>query len=158
GGRGLGVVEAAIVFEQLGAHLVDGPVLWSTLAAPYVDGAAQGDALVGGVDDVSRDGDPILVEHAGEIDALLVLPDDGVFACARSELPAFASLAPLDPLTPVARVERIPRGARVGDARAAADLRRVGRVLCAALLLGASGAALDASRRHALDREQFGAP
>ena len=32
GGAGLGVVEAAIVFEQLGAHLAGGPVLWGPLA------------------------------------------------------------------------------------------------------------------------------
>src|SRR5262245_804009 len=37
-GSGLGLVEAAIAFEQLGAHLAGGPVLWSTLAAPFVDG------------------------------------------------------------------------------------------------------------------------
>nr|MDT0665855.1 acyl-CoA dehydrogenase family protein [Micromonospora sp. DSM 115978] len=33
-GDGVGVVEAAIAFEQLGAHLITGPVLWSVLAAP----------------------------------------------------------------------------------------------------------------------------
>src|SRR5262245_53235486 len=68
GRRGLGVVAAAIVFEQLGAHLVPGPVLWSTLAASYVDGVATGDARVGGVEDVAADA--IFVEHAEEIDAL----------------------------------------------------------------------------------------
>ena len=34
GGFGGGAVEAAIVFEQLGAHLATGPLLWSTIAAP----------------------------------------------------------------------------------------------------------------------------
>ena len=29
GAEGLGAVEAAIVFEQLGAHLVNGPALWT---------------------------------------------------------------------------------------------------------------------------------
>jgi 2-(1,2-epoxy-1,2-dihydrophenyl)acetyl-CoA isomerase len=134
GRRGLGVVEAAIVFEQLGAHLVSGPVLWSTLAAPYVDGAAQGAPLVGGVEAVETDGDAIVVEHAGEIDALLILRDDGVFVCAGPERPVFDPLVPFDPLTPVGRVAGLPRGTRVGDARDAAELRRVG-ALCAALLL-----------------------
>jgi alkylation response protein AidB-like acyl-CoA dehydrogenase len=50
GGVGLGAVEAAIVFEQLGSHLVPGPVLWTLLAAPLVPGAASGEQLVGGVD------------------------------------------------------------------------------------------------------------
>src|SRR5262245_65206303 len=49
GASGLGAVGGAIVFEQLGAHLVNGPALWSTLAAPHVEGAARGDRVVGGV-------------------------------------------------------------------------------------------------------------
>src|SRR5206468_6413510 len=39
---GVGPVEAAIVFEELGAHLASGPVLWSVLAAQYVNGVAEG--------------------------------------------------------------------------------------------------------------------
>src|SRR5262249_48459451 len=67
---GLGVVGGAIVFEQLGAHLVGGPALWSTLAAGCVEGAVTGDRLVGGVEHAGPDGEPIVVEHAGEVDAL----------------------------------------------------------------------------------------
>jgi alkylation response protein AidB-like acyl-CoA dehydrogenase len=155
GGLGLGVVEAAIVFEQLGAHLVNGPTLWSTLAAPWLDGAASGDRLVGGVEQTPPD-EPIVVEHAAEIDALLVLRSDGVFVCTGSDLPRFAALAPLDPLTPVGRCAALPRGTQIGDADAAARLRLVGTVLAAAQQLGVSDAALAASRRHALEREQFG--
>lgn len=155
GGLGLGLVEGALVFEQLGAHLVNGPALWSTLAAPYVDGVAAGDCLVGGVERIAPD-EPILVEHAGEIDALLVVRGDGVFVCAGADLPAFAALAPLDPLTPVGRCDALPRGTRVGDGGDAARLRLVGTVLSAALLLGVSDAALESSCRYALEREQFG--
>jgi alkylation response protein AidB-like acyl-CoA dehydrogenase len=157
-GGGAGVVEAAIVFEQLGAHLVNGPAVWSVLAAPHIDGAASGDRLVGGVERAAPGDAPFLVEHAGEIDALLVLRDDGVFACGASDLPSFEPLVPLDSLTPVGRCDRLPRGERVGDAGDAARARRVGTVLCAAMLLGVSAAALESSRRHALDREQFGVP
>src|SRR5262245_12824875 len=152
---GLGAVEAAIVFEQLGAHLVNGPVLWTTLAARFVEGAASGERLVGGVEEV---GDAVLVEHAAEIDSLLILRADGVFACAASELRLARPLAPLDPLTPVHRCDALPRGARVGDAEDAAELRLAGTVLCAALLLGVSDAALESTRRYALAREQFGVP
>src|SRR5262245_21477901 len=158
GGLGLGAVETAIVFEQLGFHLVSGPTLWSTLAAPYVAGAASGERLVGGVDESAAGRGPILVEHAAELDALLVLRGDGVFTCAASELPAFEPLAPLDPLTPVGRCDALPRGTQVGDADAAARLRLLGAVLGAALLLGVSDAALDSARRYALAREQFGDP
>ena len=171
GGLGLGVIEAAIAFEQLGAHLVNGPVLWTALAGAYVDGAASGDRLVGGVEGTasfaqrgaaerspSGWGEPIVVEHAQEIDALLVLHADGVSVCAGSDLPAFAELVPLDPLTPVGHCASLPSGIRVGDAEEAGRIRLAGTVLAAALLLGVSDAALETSRRYALQREQFGAP
>ena len=45
GGSGLGLVEAALVFEQVGYHLVPGPVLWTVLAAPLIAG---GDGGAGG--------------------------------------------------------------------------------------------------------------
>jgi alkylation response protein AidB-like acyl-CoA dehydrogenase len=48
GGSGLGLVDGALLFEQLGSHLVPGPVLWTVLGAPLVDGAAAGERLVGG--------------------------------------------------------------------------------------------------------------
>jgi alkylation response protein AidB-like acyl-CoA dehydrogenase len=157
-GAGLGAVEAAIVFEQLGAHLVTGPTLWSTLAASCVDGASSGAAVVGGVLPPDRAGEPALVEHAAEIDALLILRADGPYVCTGSDLASFEPLAPLDPQTPVGRFAVLPTGARVGDAEDADRLRIVGSALCAAMLLGVSSTALEASRRYALDREQFGVP
>ncbi|HXK26431.1 MAG TPA: acyl-CoA dehydrogenase family protein [Myxococcota bacterium] len=158
GGEGLGVVEGAIAFEQLGAHLVNGPALWTTLAGRYVDGAATGERRAGGIADADADEDPILVEHAAEIDALLLLRADGVYLCEGSDLPRCEPLAPLDPLTPVGRCDALPSGVRVGSVADAAWLRRAGTVLCGAMLLGVSEAALEASRRYALDREQFGVP
>ena len=158
GGPGLGVIEAALVFEQLAAHLVSGPVLWSALGARYVEGAAAGERLVGGVEQIASDDEPLVVEHAGEIDALLMLRTDGVFTCTRSELPACQPLTPLDPLTPVGCMGALPAGTKVGDAHEASQLRRVGTVLSAAMLLGVSEAALESSRRYALVREQFGVP
>ena len=41
GGFGGGAIEAAIVFEQLGAHLATGPLLWSTIAAPLLPDVAD---------------------------------------------------------------------------------------------------------------------
>jgi alkylation response protein AidB-like acyl-CoA dehydrogenase len=158
GGLGLGVVEAAIVFEQLGAHLVNGPVLWSALAAPFVEGVAGGDRLAGGVELAAPGDEPVLVEHARELDSLLMLRSDGVYACAASELRLSAPLAPLDPFTPASRCAALPEGTRVGDAEDAFRLRLEGAVLSAAMLLGVSDAALESSRRYALAREQFGVP
>src|SRR5262249_34540853 len=118
----------------------------------------DGERLVGGIDQDDASGDPVLVEHAAEIDVLLLLRDDGVFLCAGPDLPAFAPLAALDPLTPVGRAPALPHGVRVGDARDAARMRLVGTVLSAALLLGLASSALESARRYALEREQFGVP
>jgi alkylation response protein AidB-like acyl-CoA dehydrogenase len=157
GGLGLGVAEAVIVFEQLAAHLVPGPVLWSALGARHLEDAVSGELLVGGVEQTAP-GEPVIVEHAGQIDALLMLRPDGLFVCLRGELPAFRSLPSLDPLTPVGRFDALPAGTRLADAGEAARLRQLGTVLSAAMLLGVSEAALEASRRYALVREQFGVP
>lgn len=158
GGSGLGAIESAVVFEQLGAGLAPGPLLWTVLAAGMVAGAATGDQLVGGFDALTAEAEPCLVEHASEVDVLLVLRTDGVFACSRADLPSPQELAPLDPGTPVGRFDTLPAGETVGNAAAAAGLRELGTVLSAALLLGISATALEVARSYALEREQFGTP
>ena len=47
GGVGLGLTEAALVFEELGRALVPGPLVASHLAAGLVDGADDGSVVVG---------------------------------------------------------------------------------------------------------------
>jgi alkylation response protein AidB-like acyl-CoA dehydrogenase len=158
GGLGLGAIEAALVFEQLGRHLVPGPVVWSQLAAPRLPEIGQGGYVVGGIDLVGAEGDPLLVEHAMDLDAMVVLRDDGAFVCERDELDEIEMLVPLDPLTPVGRIARLPAGRRLGDVSVAAGLRQEGAVFAAALLLGISSAALEIARDYALQREQFGRP
>jgi alkylation response protein AidB-like acyl-CoA dehydrogenase len=158
GGSGLGPVEGALVFEQLGSHLAPGPLLWTLLAAPLVEGAAVGEALVGGVgaDDVV-DGVAVL-EYAADLDVVLVIHDDRVVAHRRPELAAPTALDPLDPLTPVGRFIGLTGGDVVGDAGAANELRLVGTVLSAALLVGVASRALEVARTYALERQQFGSP
>ncbi len=182
GGSGLGAVEAAVVFEELGSHLATGPTLWSVLAAPLVDGVATGDRLVGGVDawppahgigrgdrparpaggldagTAAAEAEPVVVEHAAEVDRLAVLRPDGVFLVDRDDLQAPQPLTPLDPLTPMGRIAHLPPGERVGDAEAAARMRLLGTMLSAAMLLGLSARALEVARGYALEREQFGVP
>jgi alkylation response protein AidB-like acyl-CoA dehydrogenase len=47
----LGPVEAAVVFEQLGSHLVPGPIAWTVLTAPLLGtDVSTGELMVGGVD------------------------------------------------------------------------------------------------------------
>jgi alkylation response protein AidB-like acyl-CoA dehydrogenase len=151
-GSGLGLVEATIVFEALGAHLSTGPLLWSVLAAPLVGGGVKVAGLELGADDAA----PVVVEHAAESEVLIVLGPDRVEACRP--VPPSDEGAPLDPLTPVGVLADLPRGELVGDAAVADRLRHQGRVLAAAMLVGAAQGALDVARDYALEREQFGVP
>jgi alkylation response protein AidB-like acyl-CoA dehydrogenase len=157
--EGIGIVEAAIVFEQLGAHLASGPVLWSALGAPFVAGVVDGSVRVAGVD--VGDGTsnrPVVVEHARESDVVLVVRDDSVVRCERASLVDLVDGSPLDPTTPTGVLARVPTGDVVGDEADVAALRLGGQVLAAAMLVGVAQGALDVARDYALDRRQFGAP
>jgi alkylation response protein AidB-like acyl-CoA dehydrogenase len=158
GGAGLGAVEATIVLEQFGQHLVPGPVVWSILAAPLLPGVAGGERVVAGLEAPVPDGEPILVHHAADLDTLVVLRPDAVFACDRADLPEPVALTGLDPLTPIGRYPTLPEGDRIGGVAEAERMRQVGTTLSAALLVGVSTAALETARAHALERRQFGVP
>jgi alkylation response protein AidB-like acyl-CoA dehydrogenase len=156
GGLGLGVVEGAVLFEQLGRHLVPGPCLWSALAAFVVADVATGERMAGGTED--RGQSPLFVEHACEVDTLVVLREGGVSRIDRGDLPPALSGESLDPLNPLGVFPSLPAGIPVGDAAEAQRLRRVGAVLTAALQLGIADAALDVAVGYSLEREQFGVP
>lgn len=156
GGLGLGVVETAVVFEQLGHHLVPGPLLWSALGALLVPEIAKGAWLAGGIEDMGTP--PWAVEHAAEIDALVVLRPDGVALVERGDLPPAEEADALDPLNGVGVLASLPAGTPIGDADAATRLRRIGVVLGAALQLGIADAALEVAVAYALERRQFGVP
>jgi alkylation response protein AidB-like acyl-CoA dehydrogenase len=158
-GTGLSMAEAVVVFEELGRALVPGPLVGTFLAAraDLVGGAAEGRAQVGvhcaGVE-------PVVVEHLGSLDALLVLAGDGA-GTARLLAPAptvgtTRLDAPLDPLTPLWRVDALPAGEPVpGDD---GSLWRDGALLTAALQVGHAAEALDLAVAYAKERQQFGAP
>ncbi|WP_052666518.1 acyl-CoA dehydrogenase family protein [Nitriliruptor alkaliphilus] len=156
GGTGARVTDAAVVFEELGRALVHGPVLGTHLAAGLVDGAADGGAVVGLVE---AERSPLVVEHADDLDALLVLHRGEVTVTDAAGLPTQAAPRPLDPLTPVSHVTGpLPHGTVVGDAALARQLRRTAAVLRAAQLVGLAGTAMDLAVRYAGEREQFGRP
>ncbi len=159
---GLGLVEASIVFEELGRHLASGPVLWSTIAAPLVPGAADGSVRVAGLLAPSAAevaaGVPVVVEHGAEADVVLVLHADRVERIGRADLAGAEAGVPLDPLTPAIVLPALPAGDVVGDAAAARTLRLQGVTLAASTLVGAAQGALDVARDYALVREQFGVP
>lgn len=156
GGLGLGVVEGAVVFEQLGRHLVPGPILWSALGALLLREVADGELMAGGAEDDGTS--PLFVEHASEVDTLVVLRPDGVRRVDRAELPPVRMGEALDPLSSVGVFASLPAGTSIGHAGDSVRLRRIGIVLTAALQLGIAGAALDVAVEYSLGREQFGVP
>ena len=159
GGLGLGVADAALVFEQLGRALVPGPLLAGCLAAGLaggpVPGAADGSVLVGFLDTTRE---PLVLEYPAAADAVLVLGPDAVHLVPAHDLTLRPLEQPLDPLTPVARVEPLPAGQRLGGADLVAQLRAEGAVLTAALQVGGAQGSLDLALRYARQREQFGRP
>jgi alkylation response protein AidB-like acyl-CoA dehydrogenase len=152
GGVGLGMAEAVLVFEELGAALVPGPLVATELAAQLLPSAAWGEEVVGVVE---RTSSPLLVEHLESLDRLLVVDDSGVFSVAASDVKGTPLERPLDPLTPVHLVESLPEGERIGDA----GLFRVqGTILTAALAVGTAQAVTDLAVAYAKERTQFGRP
>jgi alkylation response protein AidB-like acyl-CoA dehydrogenase len=158
GGPGGGATSAAIVFEELGAHVASGPLLWSTIAAPLLTDAVTGTTRVAGIVLASAPNSPYIVEHAAESDVVVVIDDDRVATCATSELPNGSAGEPFDPLTPAVAFADLPRGTTIGGPDEAARLRLVGTVLAAAQLVGVGQGALDVASAYALERHQFGVP
>jgi alkylation response protein AidB-like acyl-CoA dehydrogenase len=98
------------------------------------------------------------VEHASDLDVLLVVDDEQVVAHRTADLAPSEPLLALDPLTPVGRFAGLGGGEVVGDADRAAELRRRGTVLAAAVLVGVASRALETARAYALERHQFDVP
>ncbi|MFN8026676.1 MAG: acyl-CoA dehydrogenase family protein [Acidimicrobiia bacterium] len=138
GGLGMGVAEAALVFEELGRGIVPGPLVGTALAAGVLDGAASGELVVA----VLEPAEPItVVEFPADVDALLLLADDGIRRIDPSSLETTPVVKPTDALTPLAVVTGgIPDGGAggelVADAAASARARLVGTTLTAALQVG----------------------
>jgi alkylation response protein AidB-like acyl-CoA dehydrogenase len=168
GGVGLGLADAAVVFEELGRDLVPGPLVASHLAAGLVDGAADGSVVVGAV---RAPGDlgpgaggtgraPLLLEHLDALGALVVVgPGDRLRVVEGDALSRLvASAVPversLDPLTPLSRVDALPEGRPVQRPHFERDFQLLTGALCVGLAAGACAAAVG----YAKEREQFGRP
>ena len=158
GGSGLGVIEAALLFEQLGSHLVPGPVLWTALGGTARRRRRDRRGARRWPGDEGASAGPVVVEHAADVDVVVVVHDDAVVAHRTADLPSPAPLVPLDPLTPVGVFHDLGAGERLGGRRRGRELRTLGTVLSAAMLVGVSGVALEVARDYALERQQFGVP
>lgn len=154
GELGLGLADAAIVLEELGAALVPGPLVPTLLAAGTVAGAAAGDTIVTALDSATG---PAVVESPRLAGSVICLEGEGLFLRPMAEVPVTLVAAPLDPLTPVGAVTAgLARGEQVGSAADVAAWRLRGTVLTAALQVGVARGALDLGVRYVREREQFG--
>jgi alkylation response protein AidB-like acyl-CoA dehydrogenase len=169
GGLGLGMADAAIVFEELGRALVPGPLVATCLAAELVAGPVPGSPVPGspgaapGSDPVTmldlRDPVPV-VEHLASASRLVIVSDDGVFLLPADEAAGMPADYPLDPLTPVWHLTATSglkeRGERIGSAADAIRWRRRGALLVSALQVGVAQGGLDLAVDYARERVQFG--
>jgi alkylation response protein AidB-like acyl-CoA dehydrogenase len=105
-------------------------------------------------------GDEVLaIEHPDDLDALLVLDDDGLRVVDARTVAGTDAERPLDALTPVRFVsDALPDGERVLDRDRAPRLRTEGAVLTAAIQLGIAGRTVELATEYAKQREQFGRP
>jgi alkylation response protein AidB-like acyl-CoA dehydrogenase len=140
GGVGLGLPEAALVFEEAGRALLPGPLIATHLAAGRVPGAAEGEAVV-----ARADGE--LVEWLDAADAVLGSVDAAV------------PIRSVDPLTPL---HRLPGGPAPAEADTASLLTAAeadtASLLTAAEQLGSAARTTELAVAHARVREQFGQP
>lgn len=172
GGLGLGLADAALVFEELGRALVPGPLVASHLAAGLIPGAADGSVVVGvgvvervqsvaGLEAAESTSDPVIplvVEHLADLDVLLVMSDDGVGSVDPASLDAKRLDRPMDPLTPLWTLRSLPAGTTLGGPDLSARWRRDGAVLTSALQIGAAAWTTELAVEYAKQRKQFGRP
>ena len=165
-GQGLGMVELALVCEELGAALAPATFLGNAAAAAFteycggeelwsrfLDGFASGEAP-GAIAMLQPDGSALALDAEGAT-ALVVVAPDRVWLVPS---PGYV-LEPADGFDVTRRLSRVTDIAfddpLEGDVETVRD--RV-EVMVAAELVGAAQRALDLTVEHAKHREQFGRP
>jgi alkylation response protein AidB-like acyl-CoA dehydrogenase len=161
GGLGLGMADAAIVFEELGRALVPGPLVATFLASEFVPGAVPAGTGPGSDPVTMLDlRDPSgVVEHLACAAHLVCVGDDGLDLMPADAVAAAATqaLRPLDPLTPVWQLGALTTGGkRIGEPSDAGRWRLRGALLVSALQVGVAQGALDLAVGYAKERVQFG--
>ncbi len=165
GGQGLGVVELAILLEELGFALAVTPFLGTALAAAVLEqggsdaqrerwlpGLAAGE-LVGAVG-TARDGVAELVADGATADVLVLVEADGSARVAARAEAQVEPVAAIDPTRRYARV-RADGEALTGDVAAGVDRATVA---VAAELVGVCQRALEMTLAYVKERKQFDTP
>jgi alkylation response protein AidB-like acyl-CoA dehydrogenase len=182
GGQGLGMIELAIVLEEMGRACVPGPYLDVVLAATLLDEAGGRQGLVSDVAagrkivTIARDDSPYagdarpasrhdggrvrgtkyFVPFAADADALLVTTPQGV---ALAEGPfATTPLQTLDPAQRFSRVEFDHAAEPVAEPTILARLDPLMATAAAAMLLGVMSRAFEITLDYVKTRQAFGRP
>jgi alkylation response protein AidB-like acyl-CoA dehydrogenase len=164
GGLGASWLDVVIACEELGHHAMPGPVAESAAAVPelltaladerlsarWLPGLAAGDLIA----TVAL---PPWLPYAADADVagLVLLAGPGAVRLASAGT-RHRSVDPARSLWPARGGEVLAQGPAVAGAVARA--REAGTLACAAQLLGAGRALLEASLGHARQRSQFGRP
>lgn len=175
GGGGAGLVELAIVGEELGRVLLGGPYLSSavlaahavpsildgertaTLAVVEEDGRWSADSIRTTVSGDRITGVKPVVLDGADADVLLVAAREGLFAVEGTEGVTRTPLTALDLTRPVARIAFDAAPARrVGGWDAVERALRAGRVYLAAEQVGGAARAVEITAEYARTRHQFG--
>ncbi|MFV0315653.1 MAG: acyl-CoA dehydrogenase family protein [Microthrixaceae bacterium] len=175
GGVGYGLVEEALLFEQLGRHATPGPFLATVLAA-HVAAATGADEVLGGIlagttrvalaeAEPPPPGEPevvpgtirVRVTDYGGADVLAYL-NGSTSTLLEAAMVEPSVEAPLDPLVPLASALIEPAGGAAITTLDSSSLALRATVLLSAQLAGIAKATTEQSVEYVKDREQFGRP
>jgi alkylation response protein AidB-like acyl-CoA dehydrogenase len=161
-GVGLGWVEAAVLLEQVGAHVAPAPILGQLVALEFLADTEWGPALVAGESVAAvAAGFGELVVHAPEADVVVVAEGDRLVAVdIRDRRPPAEPAMDLTRTLGWLRAEALEGAPRLdlGGPSAVARHLDVASVAYSAELLGLAQRALDLSVAYARERVQFGRP
>src|SRR5215469_5667932 len=164
GGLGAGLADVVVACEELGHHAVPGPVAETAAAVPALIAALADERLcarwlpgLAAGDLVATLALPPWRPYAADADAagLILLAEPGAVRLAAAGA-RHRSVDPARSLSEVSGREVLAQGPAV--AAAVVRAREAGTLACAAQLLGAGRALLEASVSHARQRVQFGRP
>jgi alkylation response protein AidB-like acyl-CoA dehydrogenase len=174
GGLGFGTIEAAVLLEQVGAHLAPAPFLSQLVALDVLVRSGQADqwiepllagssiaavawrSVVAAGSDLNGRTEPVV--YGPSADVAIVRSDDAVFLVELSGATCDAEPA-MDQTRELGWLDLDGVAAvRLGGAELAEQYLDLGALAHSAEMLGAASAALDMAVEYAKEREQFGRP
>lgn len=170
GGQGLGMVELAILCEELGRTVAPVPFLPTVAAAAIIEHGGSDEQrarwlpdlaagrATGAVADAAHHGGADLVVGGADADVIVVVDSVAAPASARLVVAADATVEPvdaIDPTRPAARVTRCAGEMLPGDVSAGVDRALLA---IAAELVGVCSGSLEMTVAYVKERKQFGTP